>query len=56
MPTPGRAPDAIDLAMPLLASGKLRLRTQRTFPMAETAEAHALLESGTGHEKLLLIP
>jgi NADPH:quinone reductase-like Zn-dependent oxidoreductase len=56
VPTPDRAPDALDLAMPLLASGKLRLRMQRPFPMAEAAAAHALLESGTGHEKLLLIP
>jgi NADPH:quinone reductase-like Zn-dependent oxidoreductase len=56
VPTPDRAPDALDLAMPLLASGKLRLRMQRAFPMAEAAAAHALLESGTGHEKLLLIP
>ena len=54
--TPNRAPDALDLTMPLLASGKLRLRKQRTFPMAEAAAAHALLESGTVHEKLLLIP
>jgi NADPH:quinone reductase-like Zn-dependent oxidoreductase len=52
---PDRAPDALDLAMSLLASGSLRLRAQRTFPMSEAAAAHALLESGTAHEKVLLL-
>jgi NADPH:quinone reductase-like Zn-dependent oxidoreductase len=40
--------------MPLLASGGLRLRSQRHLPMAEAAEAHRLLESGETHEKLVL--
>jgi NADPH:quinone reductase-like Zn-dependent oxidoreductase len=53
-PTPDRAPDAVDLAMPLLASGELRLRAQRLLPMSDAAKAHALLERGEAHEKLVL--
>jgi NADPH:quinone reductase-like Zn-dependent oxidoreductase len=53
-PTPDRAPDAVDQTMPLLASGKLRLRSQRLLPMRDAAQAHQLLESGQAHEKLIL--
>ena len=53
-PTPDRAPDALDETMPLLASGKLRLRAQRLLPMKDAARAHALLETGQAHEKLIL--
>lgn len=53
-PTPDRAPDALDQTMPLLASGKLRLRLQRLLPMKDAAQAHALLETGQVHEKLIL--
>lgn len=53
-PTPDRAPEALGQTMPLLASGALRLRRQRRFPMADAAEAHRLLESGAAHEKLVL--
>jgi NADPH:quinone reductase-like Zn-dependent oxidoreductase len=53
-PTPDRAPDAVDIGMGLLASGELRLRSQRSLPMASAAEAHQLLEDGHVHEKLLL--
>lgn len=53
-PTPDRAPDALGQTMPLLASGKLRLRAQRLLPMKDAAQAHALLESGQAHEKLIL--
>ena len=53
-PTPDRAQEAVDQTMPLLASGALRLRRQRQFPMADAAEAHRLLESGEAHEKLVL--
>ena len=52
--TPDRAPEAVDLTMPLLASGALRLRRQRKLPMAAAAEAHRLLENGGAHEKLVL--
>jgi NADPH:quinone reductase-like Zn-dependent oxidoreductase len=54
VPTPDRAPDAVDLGMQLLASGGLRLRSQQTLPMSAAAEAHRLLENGKAHEKLLL--
>jgi NADPH:quinone reductase-like Zn-dependent oxidoreductase len=53
-PTPDRAPDALDQTMPLLASGKLRLRAQRLLPLKDAAQAHALLETGRAHEKLIL--
>jgi NADPH:quinone reductase-like Zn-dependent oxidoreductase len=53
-PTPDRAPDALDETMPLLTSGKLRLRAQRLLPMKDAAQAHALLETGQAHEKLIL--
>jgi NADPH:quinone reductase-like Zn-dependent oxidoreductase len=53
-PTPDRAPDALDQAMPLLAAGELRLRAQRLFPMQDAAQTHALLEEGRTHEKLVL--
>jgi NADPH:quinone reductase-like Zn-dependent oxidoreductase len=54
-PTPDRAPEAVDQTMPLLASGELRLRSQRSLPMSSAAEAHRLLEKGEAHQKLLLI-
>ena len=52
--TPDRAPEALDETMPLLASGALRLRRQRKFPMAAAAEVHRLLENGAAHDKLVL--
>jgi NADPH:quinone reductase-like Zn-dependent oxidoreductase len=54
VPSPDRAPEAVDQTMPLLASGALRLRRQRQLPMAAAAEAHRLLENGEAHEKLVL--
>jgi len=54
VPTPDRAPEAVDQTMPLLASGALRLRRQRQLPMAEAAEAHRLLDNGEAHEKRVL--
>ncbi|GAB3001951.1 NADP-dependent oxidoreductase [Amycolatopsis acidiphila] len=53
-PTPDRAPDALDQTMPLLASGELRLRTQRLLPVQDAAQAHQLLDTGQAHEKLIL--
>jgi NADPH:quinone reductase-like Zn-dependent oxidoreductase len=55
VPTPDRAPDAVELGMRLLASGELRLQTQRSLPMSSAAEAHRLLEDGHVHNKLLLV-
>jgi NADPH:quinone reductase-like Zn-dependent oxidoreductase len=54
IPTPNRAPEALDQTMPLLAAGALRLRRHRHLPMAEAPEAHRLLENGEAHEKLVL--
>lgn len=54
VPTPDRAPDAVEIGMNLLASGKLRLRSQRSLPISRAAEAHRLLEEGRVHDKLLL--
>lgn len=52
--TPDRAPDALDIGMGLLASGELRLRSQRCIAMSQAAEAHRLLEENNVHDKLLL--
>ena len=49
--TPDRAPDAVEIGMQLLASGELRLRSQRSLPMSQAAEAHRLLENGHAREK-----
>jgi NADPH:quinone reductase-like Zn-dependent oxidoreductase len=53
--TPDRAPDGVEIGMQLLASGELRLRSQRSLPMSSAAEAHELLEEGQAHEKLVLV-
>ena len=53
-PTPERAPEALDQTMPLVASGTLRLRSQRLLPMSQAAEAHRLMENGEAREKLVL--
>jgi NADPH:quinone reductase-like Zn-dependent oxidoreductase len=55
VPTPDRAPDGVEIGMQLLASGQLRLRSQRCLPMSSAAEAHRLLEEGRSHNKLLLV-
>jgi NADPH2:quinone reductase len=39
-----------------IAAGKLRVRIQQRFPLAEAADAHRLLESRGSSGKLLLIP
>ena len=52
--TPDRAPDALEIGMDLLASGKLRLRPQQSIPMSQAAEAHRLLEQEHVHHKLVL--
>jgi NADPH:quinone reductase-like Zn-dependent oxidoreductase len=40
--------------MELLAAGELHLRSQRSLPMSQAAEAHRLLENGAARRKLLL--
>jgi NADPH:quinone reductase-like Zn-dependent oxidoreductase len=54
IPTPDRAPGALDQVMALLASGALRLRHNRHLPIETASKAHALLEGGDTHEKLVL--
>jgi len=54
VPTPYRAPDVLAVAMPLLASGELRLKERRSLPIREAAEAHRLLESGETRDKIVL--
>jgi NADPH:quinone reductase len=41
---------------PLWAAGKLRTCTYKTFPLAEAAEAHRLMESSRHIGKILLVP
>lgn len=48
----GRATDVFDW----IAAGKVKLRIDRTFPLAEAAEAHRQLESRNTTGKLLLVP
>ncbi|MFI5956196.1 alcohol dehydrogenase catalytic domain-containing protein [Cryptosporangium sp. NPDC051539] len=53
-PTPDRAPDALDVTLALLASGDLRLRDRREFPLDDAADAHAALEGGLRAKVVLL--
>jgi len=53
-PGPDRAPDALDVAMPLLASGALRLKPRTTVPLAEASRAHLALEAPGRHAKIVL--
>ena len=41
---------------PLLAQGKIRPQIYKTFPLAEAAEAHRLMESSTHVGKIMLVP
>ncbi len=41
---------------PLLESGKIRPQIYRTFPLAEAAEAHRLMESNRHIGKIVLVP
>jgi NADPH:quinone reductase-like Zn-dependent oxidoreductase len=54
-PAPGRAPGALEETIALLADGRLRLRAHTSMPMQQAAEAHRQLESGTVHERIILI-
>src|SRR4029077_20041404 len=40
LPTPDRPPDGVEIGAQLLASGELRLRSQRCLPMSSAAAAH----------------
>jgi NADPH:quinone reductase-like Zn-dependent oxidoreductase len=54
VPGPDRAPDALSITIPLLASGALVLKERRVLPITEAAEAHRLLESGAVRDKVVL--
>jgi NADPH2:quinone reductase len=41
---------------PLWATGKLRPFTYKTFPLAQAAEAHRLMESSAHIGKIVLVP
>jgi NADPH:quinone reductase-like Zn-dependent oxidoreductase len=51
-----RAPEALPQLAALLASGKLTVPVWRTYPLAEAARAHADLDAGRNHGKLVLLP
>lgn len=53
-PDPDRAPDALAITMPLLATGDLRLKRHRVLPIREAAAAHRLIESGETRDKIVL--
>ncbi|HET7174025.1 MAG TPA: NAD(P)H-quinone oxidoreductase [Nocardioidaceae bacterium] len=44
----------VDHVWPLVATGKLRPVVGATFPLARAADAHALVESGAHHGKIVL--
>jgi NADPH:quinone reductase-like Zn-dependent oxidoreductase len=46
--------DALAVTMPLLASGALHLKSHRSMPLTEVAEAHRLLAAGETHDKIVL--
>jgi len=48
------ARDLREKVWPLFAQGKLRIVIAETFPLAEVAKAHALMESGTLIGKIAL--
>ncbi|WP_144715678.1 NADP-dependent oxidoreductase [Curtobacterium pusillum] len=52
---PDRAPGALDETMPLLAEGRLQLRSRTTFPLQDAAAAHAALEAPGAHDKIVLL-
>lgn len=54
-PGPDRAPDALAIVVPLVASGALALKAHRELPLRDAAEAHRLLASGETHDKIVVI-
>ena len=53
---PGVRRGAMEEAMAALAAGEISPRIHATLPLAEAAEAHRLLESGTVTGKIVLVP
>ncbi|HEX3713919.1 MAG TPA: NADP-dependent oxidoreductase [Trebonia sp.] len=51
-----RAPEALPELAALLADGRLAVPVWRAYPLAAAAEAHADLEAGRNHGKIILLP
>ena len=51
-----RAPEALPELAALLADGRLTIPVWRAYPLAEAAQAHADLEAGRNHGKIILLP
>jgi NADPH:quinone reductase-like Zn-dependent oxidoreductase len=51
-----RAPEALPELAERLAGGGLTVPVWRTYPLAEAARAHADLEAGRNHGKIILLP
>ena len=51
-----RAPESLPELAGLMASGQLTVPVWRTYPLAEAARAHADLDAGRNHGKLVLLP
>ncbi|WP_415721085.1 zinc-binding dehydrogenase, partial [Photobacterium ganghwense] len=53
----GMIADALkDQVWPLIESGKIRPIIYKTFPLAQAAEAHRLMEESTHIGKMILLP
>jgi len=51
-----RFPEALPELAALAASGRLTVPIWRSYPLAEAAQAHADLEAGRNHGKIVLLP
>ena len=51
-----RVPQARQELAALAASGQLSVPIWHTYPLAEAARAHADLEAGRSHGKIILLP
>jgi NADPH:quinone reductase-like Zn-dependent oxidoreductase len=51
-----RAPEALGQLVDLAAVGALSVAIWRSYPLARAAEAHAEIEAGANHGKIVLIP
>ncbi len=51
-----RAPEALSELAELLADGRLTLPVWRAYPLADAAAAHADLDAGRNHGKIILLP
>jgi len=51
-----RAPEALPALAAQLADGRLSLPIWRSYPLAQAAQAHADIEAGRNHGKVVLLP